>query len=81
MSPRKTMLLAAAAAMLWSTRAFSAILATDANAISGFNGTQDFSTSISGLSMKSEVDYAVYAPGKFKCCWWAITAMIRVPRR
>lgn len=66
MSPRKTLLLAAAAAMLWSTRAFSAILATDANAIAGFHGTQDFSTSIGTLTMKGEVDYAVYAPGQFK---------------
>jgi len=57
---------AAAAAMLCSTRAFSAILATDANALSGFHGTQDFSVSISSLSMKGEVDYAVYAPGQFK---------------
>jgi len=65
------MLLTAAAAMLWSTRAFSAILATDANAISGFHGTQDFSTSISGLSMKGEVDYAVYAPGKFNLTFGA----------
>ena len=66
MSPRKTMLVAAAAAMLCSTKAFSAILATDANAMSGFHGTQDFSTVISSLSMKGEVDYAVYEPGKFK---------------
>lgn len=66
MSPRKTMLVAAAAAMLWGTRAFSAILATDANAMSGFHGTQDFSTTIATLTMKGEVDYAVYEPGKFK---------------
>ena len=66
MSPRKTMLLAAAAAMLWGTKAFSAILATDANAMAGFHGTQDFSTTIASLSMKGEVDYAVYEPGKFK---------------
>lgn len=66
MSPRKTMLLAAAAAMLWGTKAFSAILATDANAVSGFHGTQDFSTTIGSLSMKGTVDYAVYAPGQFK---------------
>jgi len=65
MSPRKTMLLAAATAMLFSTKAFSAILATDANAISGFHGTQDFSTAIGTLTMKGEVDYAVYSPGKF----------------
>ena len=66
MSPRKTMLLAAAAAMLWGTKAFSAILATDANAMAGFHGTQDFSTTIASLSMTGEVDYAVYEPGKFK---------------
>jgi hypothetical protein len=60
------MLLAAAAATLWGTKAYSAILATDANAISGFHGTQDFSTTIGSLSMKGEVDYAVYAPGQFK---------------
>ena len=60
------MLLAAAVVMLWGTRAFSAILATDANAVAGFHGTQDFSTSIGTLSMKGEVDYAVYAPGKFE---------------
>src|SRR6266850_986350 len=71
MSPRKTMLLAAAAAMLCSTRAYSAILATDANAISGFHGTQDFSTAIGTLSMKGEADYAVYAPGKFKLTFGA----------
>jgi len=67
MSPRKIMLLAAAAAAtLWGTRAYSAILATDANAIAGFHGTRDFSTTIATLSMKGEVDYAVYAPGQFK---------------
>jgi hypothetical protein len=66
MSPRKLMLLAAAAASLWGTRAYSAILATDANAIPGFHGTQDFSTAVGTLSMKGEVDYAVYAPGQFK---------------
>src|SRR2546421_1747435 len=66
MSPRKTMILAAAAAMLCDTKAYSAILATDANAVSGFHGTQDFSTSIGTLSMKGEADYAVYAPGQFK---------------
>jgi len=71
MSPRKTLVLAAAAAMLCSTKAFSAILATDANAVSGFHGTQDFSTSIGTLSMKGEVDYAVYAPGKFKLTFGA----------
>jgi len=65
MSPRKTMLVAAAAAMLWGTRAYSAILATDANAVAGFHGTQDFSTSLGTLTMKGEVDYAVYAPGQF----------------
>jgi hypothetical protein len=66
MSPRKIIFLAAAAATLWGTRAYSAILATDANAIAGFHGTQDFSTTIATLSMKGEVDYAVYAPGQFK---------------
>src|SRR2546423_279715 len=68
MSPRKTMILAAAAAaaMLCGTKAYSAILATDANAVSGFHGTQDFSTGLLTLTMKGEVDYAVYAPGKFK---------------
>jgi hypothetical protein len=66
MSPRKMIFLAAAAATLWGTRAYSAILATDANAIAGFHGTRDFSTSIGTLSMKGEVDYAVYAPGQFK---------------
>jgi len=66
MSPRKIMLVAAAAAMLWGTKAFSAILATDANAMAGFHGTQDFSTTIATLTMKGEVDYAVYEPGKFK---------------
>ena len=65
MSPRKTMLLAAAAAMLWGTKAFSAILATDVNAMAGFHGTQDFSTAIGTLTMKGEADYAVYEPGKF----------------
>ena len=71
MSPRKTIIIAAAAAMLWGTKAFSAILATDANAIPGFHGTQDFSTSIASLSMKGEVDYAVYAPGQFKLTFGA----------
>jgi len=66
MSPRKIMILAAAAATLWGTKAYSAILATDANAIAGFHGTQDFSTAIGTLTMKGEVDYAVYAPGQFK---------------
>src|SRR3954469_23549171 len=66
MSPRKIMFLAAAAATLWGTKAYSAILASDANAISGFHGTQDFSVAMAGLSMKGEVDYAVYAPGQFK---------------
>jgi len=71
MSPRKTIIIAAAAAMLWSTKAFSAILATDANAIAGFHGTEDFSTAIASLSMKGEVDYAVYAPGQFKLTFGA----------
>jgi hypothetical protein len=71
MSPRKIMLLAAAAATLWGTRAYSAILATDANAMTGFHGTQDFSTSIGTLSMKGEVDYAVYAPGQFNLTFGA----------
>ena len=67
MSPRKTIILAAAAAaMLCGTKAYSAILATDANALPGFHGTEDFSTAIGSLSMKGEVDYAVYAPGQFK---------------
>ena len=71
MSPRKMMLLAAAAATLWGTRAYSAILATDANAIAGFHGTQDFSTTLATLTMKGEVDYAVYAPGQFKLTFGA----------
>jgi len=66
------MLLAAATAMLWGTKAFSAILATDANAISGFHGTQDFSATFAPtLTMKGEVDYAVYAPGQFKLTFGA----------
>jgi hypothetical protein len=74
MSPRKTMLLAAATAMLWGTKAFSAILATDANAIAGFHGTQNVDTSTVPpvvLSMKGDVDYAVYAPGNFKLTFGA----------
>jgi hypothetical protein len=63
--------LAAAAATLWGTRAYSAILASDANAIDGFHGTQDFSVSMATLSMKGEVDYAVYAPGQFKLTFGA----------
>lgn len=68
MSPRKIMFLAAAAAatLCGARAAHSAILASDANAIPGFHGTQDFSTSIATLSMKGEVEYAVYAPGQFK---------------
>ncbi len=65
MSPRKTILIAAAAVMLCGTRAFPAILADDVNAISGFHGTEDFSTAVPPLSMMAQVDYAVYAPGMF----------------
>jgi len=65
------MLLAAVAAMLCGTKAYSAILATDANAVAGFHGTEDFSTSLGTLSMKGEVDYAVYAPGQFKLTFGA----------
>jgi hypothetical protein len=71
MSPRKTMLLAAATAMLLGTKAYSAILATDVNAIPGFHGTQDFSTAIGTLTMKGEADYAVYSPGQFKLTFGA----------
>jgi hypothetical protein len=65
------MILAAAAAMLCGTKAYSAILATDANAVAGFHGTQDFSSANLGLTMKGEVDYAVYAPGQFKLTFGA----------
>jgi hypothetical protein len=66
MSPRKMMITASAAVLLLGARAFSAILATDANAMAGFQGTVDFSvTPVPLLSMNAEVDYAVYAPGQF----------------
>jgi len=65
MSPRKKIFAAAAAVLLLGTRAFSAILATDVNAMAGFKGTVDFTAALPPLSMNAEVDYAVYAPGQF----------------
>jgi hypothetical protein len=45
--------------------AVAGILATDPNALAGFEGTQFFSNTIASLTLTSNVDYAVYAPGQF----------------
>src|SRR5438552_10825429 len=66
MSSRKVILASAATIMLWSTRVFSAILATDLNAMAGFHGTTDFTSNVGTLFLRAEVDYAVYEPGKFQ---------------
>jgi hypothetical protein len=68
MSPRRILITAAASVLLLSARAFSAILATDVNAMPGFKGTENFDTAAPPpllLSLKANVDYAVYAPGMF----------------
>src|SRR5688572_27381628 len=71
MSPRKMIIAAAAAVLLFGARAYSAILATDVNAMSGFKGTVDFTSVIGPLTMAAEVDYAVYAPGQFNLTFGA----------
>jgi MYXO-CTERM domain-containing protein len=71
MSPRKIIIAAAAAVLLFGARAYSAILATDANAMAGFKGTVDFSTVQGPFTMGAEVDYAVYAPGNFNLSFGA----------
>jgi MYXO-CTERM domain-containing protein len=71
MSPRKMILAAAAATLLLGTKAFPAILATDVNAMAGFKGNTDFTAVLGTLSMKAEVDYAVYAPGQFNLTFGA----------
>jgi len=72
MTPGKTFIAAAAAVLLLGTRAFSAILATDVNAMAGFKGTVDFTSLVPPpMSMRAEVDYAVYAPGQFNLTFGA----------
>jgi len=65
--PKKIVAAAAAAVLLLGTTAYSALLVGDINAMSSFNGTQEFDAPAppTSRSLKADVDYAVYAPGKF----------------
>jgi len=65
MSPRKTILAATASVLLLGASAFGALLVGDGNAMAGFNGTTNFDAAMAGYTQKTDVDYAVYAPGNF----------------